>query len=111
MDEMRGSTPTDGELKTAVDRIVNGYVFNFQAPEQIVQRIMAYVSGELPEDWLERYAEGIQEVTTDDIQQVFADHLRPQEMTILVVGDPDRIGRDALARLGPVTVLEPRSPD
>lgn len=111
MDEMRGSMPTDSELKTAVDRIVNGYVFNFQAPEQIVQRLMAYVSGELPEDWLERYAEGVQEVTADDIQRVFADHLRPEEMTILVVGDPDRIGWDALAQLGPVTVLEPQSPN
>ncbi len=29
-------------------------------------------------------------------------------MTILIVGDPERIGRDALAGLGPVTVLEPR---
>ena len=111
MDQMRTSTPSAGELKTAVDRIVNGYVFNFQAPEQIVQRMMLYVSGELPDDWLERYAEGVQEVTTDDIRQVFADHLRPEEMTILVVGDPDRIGRDALARLGPVTVLEPQTPN
>jgi hypothetical protein len=29
-------------------------------------------------------------------------------MTMLVVGDPDRIGRAALASLGPVTVLDPR---
>jgi hypothetical protein len=30
-------------------------------------------------------------------------------MTILVVGDPERIGRERLAELGPVTVLETRN--
>ncbi|MGD8728438.1 MAG: pitrilysin family protein [Gemmatimonadota bacterium] len=106
MGELRDAPPSAEELKTAVDRIVNGYVFNFQTPDQIVSRMMLYVSGELPEDWLERYAEGVQEVTPDDVQEVFAEHLRPDEMTILVVGDLDRIGRDALEELGPVTVLD-----
>jgi zinc protease len=110
MDELREAPPTAAELKTAVDRVVNGYVFNFQTPDQIVSRMMLYVSGELPDDWLERYAEGVQDVTAEDIRRVFAQHLRPAEMTILLVGDPDRMGREALAALGPVTVLRPRSP-
>jgi len=111
MEELREAAPAATELKTAVDRVVNGYVFNFQTSDQIVSRMMLYDSGELPEDWLERYAEGVQEVTTEDVRRVFADNLRPAEMTILVVGDPDRIGRDALAVIGPVTVLAPRQPD
>lgn len=106
MRELRTTSPDESELKTAVDRIVNGYVFNFQRPDQIVSRMMRYASGELPEDWLERFVDGVQEVTTGSVQRVFADHLRPDEMTILVVGDPDRIGREALAQLGPVTVLQ-----
>jgi zinc protease len=106
MDDLRESPPTEAELRTAVDRIVNGYVFNFQTSDQIVSRMMLYVSGELPDDWLERYLEGVQEVTTGAVGDVFAEHLRPDEMTILVVGDPARIGEDALAELGPVTLLE-----
>ena len=50
----------------------------------------------------------MQEVTPESIRSVFAEHLRPDDMTILVVGDPDRIGRDALATLGPVTRIEVR---
>jgi zinc protease len=111
MNEIREISPSAAELKTAVDRVVNGYVFDFQTPEQIVSRMMLYVTGELPDDWLERYAEGVQAVTTDHIRRVFAEHLRPDDMTILIVGDPDRVGRDALARLGPVTLLEPQSPN
>ncbi len=107
MEELRAAPPAEQELKTAVDRIVNGYVFNFQSPDQIVSRMMLYASGELPADWLERYLEGVQAVTTEDVRGVFAEHLRPREMTILVVGDADRIGRDALEELGPLTILDP----
>jgi hypothetical protein len=45
-------------------------------------------------------------VTAEGIHDAFARHLRPAEMMILIVGDPDRIGRDAIAALGPVTVLD-----
>ena len=48
----------------------------------------------------------IQDVTPDDVRRIFADQVHPDQMTILVVGDPDRIGRDTLAGLGPVTVLQ-----
>jgi zinc protease len=106
MDELTRAPPTQAELRTAVDGVVNGFVFNFEEPGQIVSRMMLYVAEELPEDWLERYLAGIQRVEPGDVRRVFEEHLRPDEMTILLVGDPDRLGRAALAALGPVTVLE-----
>jgi len=109
MEELRASPPTREEVGTTVDRIVNGFVFNFDTPGQIVSRTMYYLAQELPEDWLERYWAGVQQVTPEDVRAVFAEHLRPRDMTILVVGDPRRIAAD-LERLGPVTVLDPRRP-
>jgi zinc protease len=105
MDEMRDGPPTEAEIRTAVDAVVNGFAFNFETPGQIVSRMMFYAAEDWPEDWLEVYARGIQEVTPEQVRQVFADHVRPDDMTIMVVGDPERIGRVALATLGPVTVL------
>ena len=105
MQELREAPPTDRELGTAVSRVVNSFVFNFQTPAQVVSRVMFYLADDLPEDWLERYSRGIQEITSEQVHEVFVDHLYPEEMTILVVGDVDRIGRAALERLGPVTVL------
>jgi predicted Zn-dependent peptidase len=67
---------------------------------------MFYVAQDLPQDWLERYLNGVQRVTAGGIHDAFARHLRPDEMIILIVGDPERIGRDAIEALGPVTVLE-----
>jgi zinc protease len=107
MGDLRAAPPTPLEVSTTVDRIVNGFVFNFDTPGQIVARSMAYLAQDLPEDWLERYWNGVQEVRAEDVQRVFAQHLDPGRMSILVVGDPQRIGREALARLGPVTVIDP----
>lgn len=100
-----GEPPTDDEVRTTVDRIVNGFVFNFENPSQIVSRTMFYLAQDLPDDWLERYLDGVQAVDAADVAGVFDSHLRPDDMTILVVGDTARIGRAALERLGPVTVL------
>ncbi|HUF77264.1 MAG TPA: pitrilysin family protein [Longimicrobiales bacterium] len=106
MEELTEEPPTRAELRTAVDRVVNGFVFNFEEPGQIVSRTMLYLAEDMPEDWLERYLAGIQSVEPEDVQRVLADNLRPEDMSILVVGDPERVGRAALAELGPVTVLE-----
>jgi len=106
MGEMAAQPPTEDEVLTGVERIMNGFVFNFETPAQIVSRRMFYLAQDLPSDWLERYLRGVQGVTAEAIHDVFAEHLRPEAMTILVVGDPERIGRTALESLGPVTVWE-----
>jgi zinc protease len=106
MQELRELPPTQDEVRTAVDRIVNGFVFNFSSPGQIVARMMVYMAQEYPDDWLERYLQGVQRVTAESILATFQTHLRPEDMTILVVGDPERIGREALETLGPVTLLD-----
>lgn len=110
MRDMEASAPTEEEVRTAVDQIVNGFVFNFETPAQIVSRRMFYLAQDLPSDWLERYLQGVQRVTPASVRTVFAQNLRPDDMTILVVGDPDRIGLEALASLGHVTVLEVDDP-
>jgi zinc protease len=104
MGELRDAPPTLEEVSTTVDQIVNGFVFNFDTPRQIVSRTMYYLAQDLPEDWLQRYLEGVQRVTPESIREVFADQLRPEDMTILVVGDPDQIG-DHLTALGAVTTI------
>jgi zinc protease len=106
MEGLRSAPPEAGEVQTAIERVVNGFVFNFDTPGRIVSRTMFYVAQDLPQDWLERYLNGVQRVTAGGIHDAFARHLRPDEMIILIVGDPERIGRDAIEALGPVTVLE-----
>ena len=105
MGEMTEAPPSRDEVSQVVDQIVNGFVFNFESPTEIVARRMLLMAEGLPEDWLERYLEGIQRVTPADIEEVFRRHLHPEEMVILVLGNTSAMD-EPLERLGPVTALE-----
>jgi zinc protease len=106
LEEMRSSAPSREEVERTVADYANGFVFNFDSPAGIVARQMAYRTDGMPEDWLQRYLEGIQQVSPADVQEVFRRYLEPEDMVILVLGDPARFDGD-LAELGPVTRLEP----
>lgn len=104
LEEFRRSPPQQREIDEAVEEIANGYVFAFESPAQIVSRRMVFRAQGLPDGWLERYLEGLREVTAEHVQTAVRDHLHPERMTILIVGDPDQID-SGLATLGPVFEL------
>jgi zinc protease len=106
--EVVAAPPDEAEVRDAVDRIANGFVFNFSSPGLIVSRQMLYLSQNLPLDWLSRFLEGVQAVTPADVQEVFRQNLAPNgldNMVIVIVGDPD--GFDPwLEDMGTIRVLE-----
>lgn len=105
MTELRREPPTDEEVATAVDGIVNGFVFNFESAAQIVAREVFYVGEEIPRDWLSRFLEGIQTVRPEDVQGVFETYVHPDRMTVLLVGDPEAFDEPAEALGPPVRIL------
>ena len=115
VDSMRLAPPAPEEVALAIDEAVNGFVFNFQAPFQVVARRMALENMELPADWMERYLAGVRRITPERVHQVFRRHVDPSRMTILLLGDTTRFDGSP-SELGTVTVLPspqrepPRSP-
>lgn len=106
---MRDAPPSGEEVSRVIDEAVNGFVFNFGTPGQVVARSMTYRNLDLPLDWLERYLRGIQQVTPDAVHEVFRDELDPDRMTIMLLGDTTRF--DGSPReLGNVTILEEAPP-
>jgi len=89
MKEMRETPPEREEVDQIIAQIVNGFIFNFQDPSQIVSRQMFYLAQGLPEDWLEQFVRGIQKVDPQAVQSVFRRHVNPDQMIILIVGNPD----------------------
>lgn len=106
LEDLKRRPPERDEVATAVDQIANGFVFNFETAAQVVSRRMSFLVQELPDDWLEEYLRGVQNVTPASVQEVFRRHLRPGDMTILIVGDPERMDMEGLRALGPVTILD-----
>lgn len=107
MGDLRTEAPREDEVQSTVDRLVNGFVFSFDSPGQIVSRQMYYQAQELPADWLQRYMAGVGLIRPDDVLTVFSEELHPEQMTILVVGDASVI-RDQLSAFGPITSIEVR---
>jgi len=105
MKKMTEEPPGADEVQTAIDEIVNGFVFNFEQAGQVVSRQMFYAVEDLPDDWLDRYVKGIQRVDSTDVQRVMRDHVDPSRMTILIVGDTSRF-QVPVDSLGPVQVLD-----
>lgn len=103
LEEVRADPPSDAEVELARDAIVNGYVFAFGSSTQIVARQVGYRVSGLPIDWLTRSYETMQTIETEDVARVIRRYLRPDDFTILIVGDTTAF--DA-SELGPVTVLD-----
>ncbi|HEX7119272.1 MAG TPA: pitrilysin family protein [Longimicrobiales bacterium] len=87
---MREAPPAHAEVRLAIDNISNGFVFAFETPAQVVSRQMSYLLGGLPEDWLVGYLDGIQAVTPEAVHEVVRRHLRPEDFTVVIVGDTTR---------------------
>ena len=106
-DELEGlaARPPDAEeVERAIDRIANGFVFNFSSPARIVARQMLYEAEGLEPDWLERYVDGIQAVEPEDVQRVVRARIHPSRMTLLVIGDTTAFD----APLGSLGLGDPR---
>ncbi|MEM7482490.1 MAG: pitrilysin family protein [Acidobacteriota bacterium] len=107
---MTAQPPTDEEVERAKTAIENSYVFNFDSPGKILNQQLQYEYFGYPLDRTERYLEAIGKVTTEQVRQAAAKHIRPDELAILVVGPSE--GRDKpLETYGPVTPVDITIPE
>lgn len=96
---------TEEELQRSKDTFLNGFVFEFDSTGKIVSRLMAYEYYGYPADTLEHFQENIEKVTCADILAAAKKHLKPQNMLILVVGNPEKFDKP-LTEFGKVTPLD-----
>lgn len=102
LEDARRDPPNDTEIELARESIVNGFVFGFNSPAQVVARQVSYLADGFPEDWLDRYLRGVRAIDSTDVTNVIRKHIRPDAFTILVVGDTTVFD---LGFLGPYQVL------
>jgi zinc protease len=109
--KLRSGEVTDRELKTAKDTVLNSFVFYFDTPAKTLNRLVSYEYYGYPHDFIFQYQKAIGTVTKADVLRVARQYLKPQNLTIVAVGNPKQFGQP-LASLGsPVHTLDLTIPE
>jgi predicted Zn-dependent peptidase len=108
---MRDTLVTDAELAVARDYMVGVFPLRFETPGAVVGAIGGlFVSG-LPDDELARYRDLVEAVTAQDVQKAAQDHIHPDRLAIVLVGDADVVAGDLeAAGFGELEVIREELP-
>ncbi len=79
--------PTADELKTAKDRYLNSFVFNFDEKQKVIERLVYYDFFNLPRDFLNKQKEMVEATTAENVLAAANKYLKPETLRILVVGN------------------------
>ncbi len=96
---------SDEEIGRAKDSILNAFVFRFDSAEKVLEEKMTYEFYGYPLNFLDKYQEGIEHVTKEDVAKVAAKYLHRDQMAVLVVGNPAEFDK-AGASLGPANKID-----
>ncbi len=98
--KLRNLEVTDQELSTAKNTALNSFVFNFDSPAKTLGRMVSYEYWGYPADFLLQYKKGVEAVSKADVLRVTKQYLKPENFTIVAVGDPKKFGGKDLKTLG-----------
>jgi predicted Zn-dependent peptidase len=108
--ELRGvreASIPDTELAAAQASLTRGYVRSFETAGQLARAAAQIATHALPDDTFDRFVPAIDAVTADEVFQAATEFIRPDDATIVVVGDVTRC-QPSLERLGkPMVVTTP----
>lgn len=110
IDRIRSTEVSDQELKTAKETVENGFVFNFDTRAKTLGRMMTYEYFGYPMDFIFQYQKAIAAVTKADILRVAKQHLRPDDLVTVAVGNPKDFAKP-LDTLGKVTLIDLTIPE
>jgi zinc protease len=75
------------ELVMTKSSILNSFIFSFTSAKQIAQQQLMIEYEVLPEDYILTYRNNINNVNTEDIQEVARRYLDPERAIILIIGN------------------------
>jgi zinc protease len=104
---LQGIRPlSDDEFEKARNGIIRGFPPTFETPGQVLRRLLDLVHFELPDDYFTTQIAALEAVTLDDVHRVSREHVFPDRLTLVVVGDRTVI-EPALQELGlPIVHLD-----
>jgi predicted Zn-dependent peptidase len=110
--KIREAPVTEDELQGAKDSYINRFVFQFTSASAVVGQLMGLDYFNRDKDFYKNYLDNVRKVTIADIQRVAKTYLKPENLTMVVVGNTSGFDAD-LSDLGSTTkvALTPPSVD
>lgn len=107
IDGMRDKEISQDELTLATSYLEGVFPIRYETTSAIAGALANLVTFGLPEDYFDTYRMKIATVTTQAVLAAARKHVRPEELQVAVVGNPDLI-REAVENLeiGPLSVRE-----
>jgi zinc protease len=102
---LKTKPPTEAELRSAKDQVLNSFVFNYDSREKTLNEQVVLALYGYPPDYLERYKTAVEKVTAADVTRVANEYIDVSKLAIVVVGNQSEFGTP-LDKLGPVTNLD-----
>lgn len=105
LDRIRTTKVTDEEIKSAKNYLAGSFQLGLETHSGLAQRLLEAKLYNLPDNYLETYADKITAVTVDDVRKAAGRLIDANNLVIAVVGDGKKIEKD-LELFGPVTVYD-----
>ena len=100
---IREEPPTAEELTHIISYLDGIFPIRFETTEAIAAALASLKVFGLPEDYYDTYRSRIRAVSSSDIETVARDHVHPEQLQIVAVGDHERIGPQLESlNMGPV---------
>lgn len=105
---------TEEELRNAKDQVLNSFIFEYDSREKVLANRTQLEFYGYPADYLEKYHDGVEKVTTADLERVAKKYIDPSKLAILVVGNASEFGNSlddlGLGKPQPLDITIPMPP-
>ena len=107
IERIRSEKITHAELSLATSYLDGVFPIRYETTDAIAGALATLVRYELPDDFYDTYRQHVRAVSTDEVLRVAREHLHPEALQMLVVGDPENVQEQLEAlRFGPVTLYD-----
>jgi zinc protease len=102
---LKTKPPTPEEMHRAKDDELNSFIFNYDTPEKTLNEQVTLAFYHYPSDFLEKYKDGIEKVTSADVTRVANKYIDVSQLATVTVGNQSEI-QPPLSENGKVTDLD-----
>ncbi|NWF89630.1 MAG: insulinase family protein [Ignavibacteriaceae bacterium] len=105
LNRIRDEKVESKELEMAKNYVSGSFVQSLERAESIADYAIEIERYNLPKDYYKTYLKRIYNVSADDVQRVAKQYLKPNQMTIALVGSAAEV-KEKLAKFGPITMYD-----